>query len=897
VSESEDISRGDTPHSEAPANAHSAASEQTASEQQAPEDVELRTITDEEERCLSRVVAHVREKPTDTVVRRLIDYDRQLLDLRDQIAQARLEDVPPLLEQMERLQNLAARQGQSSVGHVDSKSPYFGRMVLREAGRNREILIGRSTYVDTRASVRIVDWRDAPVSRLYYRYDEGDSYEETFGEREVEGEIVTRRSLTIVDSRLRRIVAPQGVFLHPSGGDWKRGGSGLRLKGGQGSALRADHHRPGKLGVGSEDGGEDRHLKAITALIDPRQFELITKPDSGLVVIQGGAGSGKTTIGLHRLAYLAFQDRRRFRPDRMLVIAFNQALVRYISQVLPALEVTGVGVRTYIEWAARLRTTHFPELTRKHAEDTPAVVTRLKKHPAMLHAIDEHVAGIATALQRRFEQVVAEVPELLAEVRQRFASQPERPLAHRLHALASWLEQGPAQAPGRGPLLREVKRGLALGQDVVGAWSELITDLPELTSAMQRHAPGQFTTAELNQAHAWCAAQNALVVLELERAREAAERREEARGGAAARRAGSNDKASRARGGRDAADREASQRDQPERDVSDRIERESVDREAIDREALGRDDGERRRAADNDGEAGERGSNDSDMLDTMAEAEGLPEAQLDPEDDTLLLRLHQRMRGPLLRPGGQDALSYEHILVDEAQDLSPVELAVLTQAVSRGQSITLAGDVAQRLHMENGFTGWKDLLKELSLSHVEVEPLRISYRSTEQIVRFAEAVLGHLASASPPQTTRAGVPVELFTFAHTGDAVGFLAEALRELCADEPQASVAVVARYPEQADLFHTGLRQAEIPNLRRIAEQDFPFKAGVDVTDLRQVKGLEFDYVILVEVNQSTYPVDDESRHLLHIGATRAAHQLWLLCAGKPSELLPRELRDREY
>ncbi|HWO08183.1 MAG TPA: DNA helicase UvrD, partial [Polyangiaceae bacterium] len=300
------------------------------------DDPELGAITSEEEKCLDRVVAHVLGRPSDVGRRRLIDYDRQLIDLRDQIAQARLEDVPPLLEQMERLQNLAARQGQSTKGHVDAKSPYFGRMVLRESGRNREILIGRSTYVDTRAGVRIVDWRDAPVSRLFYRYNEGDEYEETFGEREVEGEIVTRRSLTIVESRLRRIVAPQGVFVRPLNGAWRRGGTSLKLHGGQGSALRADHHhRPGKLGVGVDDGAEDRHLKAITALIDPRQFELITKPDSGLVVIQGGAGSGKTTIGLHRLAYLAFQDRRRFRPDRMLVIAFNQALVRYISQVLP----------------------------------------------------------------------------------------------------------------------------------------------------------------------------------------------------------------------------------------------------------------------------------------------------------------------------------------------------------------------------------------------------------------------------------------------------------------------------------------------------------------------------------------------------------------------------------
>ncbi|MEZ4407543.1 MAG: ATP-binding domain-containing protein [Polyangiales bacterium] len=56
-----------------------------------------------------------------------------------------------------------------------------------------------------------------------------------------------------------------------------------------------------------------------------------------------------------------------------------------------------------------------------------------------------------------------------------------------------------------------------------------------------------------------------------------------------------------------------------------------------------------------------------------------------------------------------------------------------------------------------------------------------------------------------------------------------------------------------------------------------------------MRQVKGLEFDYVILVDANTSYYPADDESRHLLHIGATRAAHQLWVVATGTPSALLP--------
>jgi len=62
--------------------------------------------------------------------------------------------------------------------------------------------------------------------------------------------------------------------------------------------------------------------------------------------------------------------------------------------------------------------------------------------------------------------------------------------------------------------------------------------------------------------------------------------------------------------------------------------------------------------------------------------------------------------------------------------------------------------------------------------------------------------------------------------------------------------------------------------------------------VTDVRQVKGLEFDYVVIVECNTAAFPVDDESRHLLHIAATRAAHQLWVFSTKRPSLLLPEAL-----
>jgi DNA helicase II / ATP-dependent DNA helicase PcrA len=227
---------------------------------QVDEDSELQGIVAEEQGCLHRIQRHVEAKLREPQQpRRDPGYDTQLLQLRDEIAASRMEDVPPLLEQMERLQGIANRHRLLTEGTVDQRSPYFGRMVLSEGDRKREVLIGRSTYLDAKDGVRIVDWRDAPVSRLYYRCAEGDAYEEVFGGRQIEGEVVVRRSLAIVDARLRRIVSPQGTFVKPENGDWKRAGASIQLRGGQGSALRAEqHHGPRKLGIG-DDGvvGED----------------------------------------------------------------------------------------------------------------------------------------------------------------------------------------------------------------------------------------------------------------------------------------------------------------------------------------------------------------------------------------------------------------------------------------------------------------------------------------------------------------------------------------------------------------------------------------------------------------------------------------------------------------
>jgi DNA helicase-2/ATP-dependent DNA helicase PcrA len=270
---------------------------------------------------------------------------------------------------------------------------------------------------------------------------------------------------------------------------------------------------------------------------------------------------------------------------------------------------------------------------------------------------------------------------------------------------------------------------------------------------------------------------------------------------------------------------------------------------------------------------------------------------LDQEDIALLLRLYQVMRGPLTDDAGRP-IRYSHVFIDEVQDASPVELRVLVELTGPERSVTLAGDVAQRVFEggeDRGEFDWARLLEQLGLSGdsaalglAGVQALKVSYRSTAEITTFARGVLGPLAHEAEPIATRSGPPVELFTFASAGEAVAWLADVLKQLARDEPYANVALVARFAQQADLYFEGLSRAEVPNLRRVARQDFTWEPGFDVTDVRQTKGLEFDEVVLLETTKASYPDNAPARHALYVGATRAAHQLWCVTSEAPSPVV---------
>jgi len=740
-------------------------------------------------------------------IRVQVDDASALIELRDALAEAKPEDQGSILEQMHRIEALSRQRGKGDTPPVDRKSPYFGHLRLDEGGKRRDVLVGARSFVEPGSGVQIVDWRNAPISRLFYRYEEGDAYEERLGDRLVEGEIVARRTVAIVEAELRRVASPQGTFSRDlRSGQWRetatrqarlqiaRDGSTAEIVGQSPVVPRRDALPPpppaarGRLGfddTGSR--GPDRHLPAIAALIDPRQFELITQPSSGLIAIQGSAGSGKTTIGLHRIAYLAFAEPRRFKPDRMLVIVYQRALAAYVSRVLPSLDVEGVPVMTFAGWAAAARKAATPpSMDVGLTEQTPPVVMRAKAHGAFLRIIDDRQAELAAWCRARLDAELAGKPDAAAALAKWDAT--SGPVDGRVTALATWLRDGTLD-PATRNALENVGRMLRVRtRDVVGEWASLLTDRAALGAGFERHAPGVFTPGQLDDVHRWCVVRDRLRT-----------------------------------GGR---------------------------------------------------------NEDEDVF------------ALDAEDEALLLRIYQRQRGRL-PDGSKGVLAYEHLMVDEVQDFSPLELAVLLDATSERRSVTLAGDTAQAIAPEHGFSSWTELLDFLDIAHERVEPLRVSYRSTREIVDVAEHVLGPLQGDVRPVAPRAGAPVESFAFATAGECAEFLSHALKELVRNEPDASVALLARHAEQARATYEALIHAEVPTLRLVADQDFSFVAGIDVTDVRQSKGLEFDIVILLEVNEASYPQSDDARRLLHVAMTRAAHQLWVTYTGTPSPLLPDALR----
>ena len=156
--------------------------------------------------------------------------------------------------------------------------PYFGRVVtLEEENRQVEFLIGKKSNIDA----GIVDWRNGPIASLFFNYEQGDEFFEVINERERMGKIMIRRSYKVEEGTLVQIEATEGLFRRGENG-WEKLDVDEQLAA----------HRSRTIG------SREKKLPNVLSLITKDQYEMITSDPDQPVIIQGSAGSGKTTVAL-----------------------------------------------------------------------------------------------------------------------------------------------------------------------------------------------------------------------------------------------------------------------------------------------------------------------------------------------------------------------------------------------------------------------------------------------------------------------------------------------------------------------------------------------------------------------------------------------------------------------
>ena len=199
------------------------------------------------------------------------------------------------------------------------ENPYFGKVTFKEEDSLPEdMYIGRyGLTLDNAYEPLIVDWR-APIASLFYQGTLGPaSYNPPAGE--VQADILARKQLIIKKGELK------GVF-----------DSAIDVKDEILQMVLSDN--------------SSEKLKDIVMTIQKEQDEIIREDRNKIVVVNGVAGSGKTTIALHRISYLLYNFRKQF-GDKVLIFGPNNIFMDYIAQVLPTLGESGIKQTTFEAFA------------------------------------------------------------------------------------------------------------------------------------------------------------------------------------------------------------------------------------------------------------------------------------------------------------------------------------------------------------------------------------------------------------------------------------------------------------------------------------------------------------------------------------------------------------------
>lgn len=250
-------------------------------------------------------------------------------------------------------------------------NPYFGRVDFREDGTDsfEPYYIGRTKVakldIESTKDILVFDWRD-PISTIFYECQDGRATYEVLDRYTYTGDVSLKRQYKIEDGSL--LSMSEDTILS-------------KLMSRQQESLIADPFLLERLLTGAGD-----RLKDIVTSIRSEQNQIIREPLNQVTILQGVAGSGKTTIGLHRLSYLLYNE--KLKPEKLVIIAPNKIFLDYISDLLPEIDAQDVRQTTFPDLAAALMqitpvicqaSTSSPEL---------AAVSRWKGTPEFISVMD-----------------------------------------------------------------------------------------------------------------------------------------------------------------------------------------------------------------------------------------------------------------------------------------------------------------------------------------------------------------------------------------------------------------------------------------------------------------------------------------------------------------------------
>lgn len=680
--------------------------------------------------------------------------------------------------------------------------PYFARVDFTEEGKEKKenLYIGKMSLMrEEDQEVIIVDWR-APVANLYYEERLGEAHY-VCPDGNIKGSLTLKRQFSIEEGELRQIfdidITTNDDFLQSY------------------------------LGASA-----DNRLKEIVSTIQVEQNRIIRADIWKPMIVQGAAGSGKTTIALHRIAYLLYTHEKTLKPESFMIIAPNKLFLNYISEVLPELGVERVSQTTFESFAMNLLGKKFK--VRDGNEKLISFIEAKKGADNKEDIEDRRLLYEATVLKTSmaFKTIMEKYVEYVETV---FLPKEDFKIEGIVVYPYDEINRLFLKDYKRWPLVKridEIKKHLNTRMKVMK--EKIINAL---------HAKSDMEVERLKLTMSPGDERQKLII-------EAIDSR--------------NERISRI----EAYSKKA---------VGEYVKRISkfspweYYRELMENEELLQKLSE--------------GLADRDVVAYLSKysSEIIASGFIEIEDFAPLIYLK------FLIHGIDEKIPVRQIVIDEVQDFSVFQLYALKMII-KDSSFTLLGDLCQGIHSYRGIKNWKEVKEEVYKDKKpEYLTLQQSYRTSIEIMDAANKVISLLGDdeiilAKP--VFRHGDPVRLIGNQSVKEMAKAMSAAILELN-DNGINSIAVICKTLNECKTIQ-GLMKKEVPQLQLITGKEDKYQGGMVLVPSYLSKGLEFDAVIIA--GAENYTEGELDIKLLYVAMTRALHKLDIYYTGEMTRVLDR-------